>query len=107
MFRLLGGGTRYIRERILKPKTTADGYRFVALSKNGKTETGYIHRLVAEAFIPNLKELPEVNHKDGRKANNNLDNLEWVTHQENVVHAYQKGLYRFKRLKSNNFPTVI
>lgn len=50
------------------------------------------HRLVAETFIPNPDDLPEVNHKDGNKENNSVQNLEWVTHKENVHHSIKTGL---------------
>jgi hypothetical protein len=52
-----------------------------------------LHRLVAEAFIPNPANLLEVNHLDGNKLNNNADNLEWVTHAENMRHAVVSGLH--------------
>lgn len=50
------------------------------------------HRLVAEAFIPNPDNLPEVNHKDSNRSNNHASNLEWVTHSDNMKHSYQKGI---------------
>lgn len=87
-----GGRIRNVKEKLLKPKRSADGYLFVSLSKYGVTNTRYIHRLVAVAFIPNPHGLPEVNHKDGNKMNNVPDNLEWCTHQQNVMHAYENGL---------------
>lgn len=63
------------------------GYRTVNLSKNGQTTTYYVHRLVAAAFIPNPDNLPIVNHIDENKTNNNVENLEWVTYQENTLHS--------------------
>ena len=71
-------------DRYLKPSPGANGYIRVCLSKQGKHTQFYIHRLVAEAFIPNPENKPEVNHKDENKANNNVDNLEWVTTKENI-----------------------
>lgn len=63
------------------------GYRVLSLYRNGVQDQRTVHRLVAEAFIDNPKNLPEVNHKDGNKANNDVKNLEWVTKSENVQHA--------------------
>lgn len=68
------------------------GYREVLLSENGKTIQCRVHRLIAETFIPNPTNLPCVNHKDGNKLNNSVDNLEWCTHSENTRHAYEVGL---------------
>lgn len=74
-------------------KAWADnGYLNVRLSINGERKKKYIHRLVAECHVSNPKDKPEVNHKDGNKANNNHKNLEWVTRQENIDHSIGTGL---------------
>lgn len=70
--------TSHISERILKPMIT-NNYYSVGLSKEGKVKRIRVHRLVAEAFIPNPDNLPCVNHKDENKLNNNAENLEWCT----------------------------
>ncbi len=66
-------------EKVLKLTPNKKGYQRVGLHKNGKIKTVYVHRLVAEAFVPNNNNLPQVNHKDENKSNNNADNLEWCT----------------------------
>lgn len=66
---------------------TGKGYLYVDLYKNGKKKRFYVHRLVAEAFIPNPFNKPYINHKDGNPKNNCANNLEWCTPQENVEHA--------------------
>lgn len=58
----------------------------------GKVVRTTVHRLVAEAFLPNPNNLPEVNHKDSNRQNNNVENLEWVTHSDNMKHSYNKGI---------------
>ena len=73
--------------KILSPALDSNGYRFVLLCKNGEQKHGYIHRLVAEAFIPNPDNLRDVNHRDGNKQNNRKSNLEWRTHAENIIYS--------------------
>lgn len=80
------------KERLLKLNTTKDGYSFVSLSKDSKQKSFRIHRLVAEAFIPNPDNKETVNHKDGDKSNNHIENLEWATREENIQHSYDLGL---------------
>ena len=78
------GSVRLCKGRILKLKTNNQGYLLVTLCKNGKGKTFTVHRLVAEAFLPNTDNLPEVNHKDENKLNNNVDNLEWCNRKFNI-----------------------
>lgn len=94
-----GQGYIHFPEIIRKPNPDKDGYLNITLSNCGKVKTYKIHRLVAEMFIPNLKNKPQVNHKDGNKTNNCADNLEWCTNQENQQHAYRTGLKNQKRRK--------
>lgn len=68
---------------ILKEGTTKSGYSIVVLSIKGKTNSKFVHRLVAEAFLENPNHLPEVNHKDENPKNNEISNLEWVSSKEN------------------------
>lgn len=80
-------------ERLLKGYSSiTTGYIYLTLRKDGETVRLPLHRLLAIQFIPNPENKPMVNHKDGVKLNNSLDNLEWVTNQENVQHAYDIGV---------------
>lgn len=83
---------KFGKEKILKLKKNSGGYLEVLLYGKQSKKTYRVHRLVAEAFIPNPNNLPEVNHIDGNKENNNIYNLEWVTGSENKKHAYKTGL---------------
>ncbi len=89
------------RERILKTRYSLEGYAVIKLTKKDKGKTYHIHKLLAQAFIPNPEHKPQVNHKDGNKMNNCLDNLEWVTNSENVKHSYKMGLIKSKRGSEN------
>lgn len=77
-----------------KPTPDKDGYLCVGIKINGKNTTRKIHRLVAEAFIPNPENKPEVNHKNGVKSDNRIDNLEWATAKENSWHKREILKYR-------------
>ena len=74
------------------------GYKVIALTKNGKRKSFQVHRLVAEAFIPNLQNKPFINHIDENRINNNVNNLEWCTQKENVLHSKYK-MYKPKKSK--------
>ena len=80
------------RNKILSQKHNWDGYLRIQLWRNNKNKYVSIHRLVAEAFIENPNKKPFINHIDGNKQNNNVDNLEWCTQKENIKHAFDNGL---------------
>lgn len=75
-----------LKGTVLKPNVTPFGYLQVMLCREGKGKQHKIHRLVANAFIPNPDNLPEINHKDWNTSNNNVDNLEWCDRQYNNAH---------------------
>lgn len=85
-------------EKRLGVRTIGAGYRAVSCKLHGAKHTFYVHRLVAEAFVPNPHGLQEVNHRDGNKANNHVANLQWVTHSDNLRHACVNGLIKRKSL---------
>ena len=93
---------KFGKERILKPVTDRHGYLIVGLWQNNKHKTYKVHRLVAEAFLPNPDNLPQVNHKDENKLNNNVDNLEWCTNDYN----YHYGT-RIERISKRRSKTVL
>lgn len=92
LVRYKGKKPRVYYEKIIKNYKTSSGYRFVFLYRDTKSAQIYVHRLVAKAFLQNLDNLCDINHIDGCKTNNSVDNLEWCTRSENIKHAYDKGL---------------
>jgi hypothetical protein len=82
------------------------GHKKVRLSKgDGTYKDMYLHRLVAQAFIPNPQNKPDVNHIDNNPLNNDVNNLEWVTHKENMQHAAKQGRLKGKSMKVINIET--
>lgn len=77
---------------ILKPILSREGYYFVRPTNGDKRKNIYIHRLVAKEFIDNPNNLEVVNHKDGNKKNNNVNNLEWCTYSYNTIHSYKTNI---------------
>ena len=86
-------GKRYVKEKFLSINVNNEGYCQVSLTTTHKSKLYFIHRLVAQAFIPNPENKPNVNHKDLNPYNNNYRNLEWCTQKENVKHAIENGRY--------------
>lgn len=81
-----------VQERLLKQSINSNGYPYCVLFINGKGYHVRVHRCVAEAFLKNIENKPCVNHVDGDKKNNCVENLEWVSHLENNTHALTHGL---------------
>lgn len=104
-----GNGTlykRHMKGKILSlNRTNGKGYKTVSLGKGCEEsrQNFYVHRLVAEHFISNPNNLPEINHKDkkGDKSNNCVDNLEWCTRKENMEHAFENNLNQWVIYKKN------
>ena len=109
---LLGwNGHKYVyREKILNPymqNSKGTYYRSVVkLKKNGKAKDYKVHRLVAQAFIPNPNNLPQINHIDGNPLNNNVNNLEWCTQKYNVNHAIDNEL-KINRINTIDRETMV
>lgn len=76
----------------LKPHQDGSGYLFVMLSKDGVRKQPKLHRLIAENFIPNPHNYQVVNHKNGIKTDNRIENLEWCTQSDNIKHSFKMGL---------------
>lgn len=90
----------FLQGKILKPRTGKNGYKYVVLCSRCEHRTFTIHRLVALAFVSNPNGFNVVNHIDGNKTNNAVDNIEWCSYSENTLHAIKEGL--FKPEKSAN-----
>lgn len=92
-YRNAGTGNYLQKEKIIS-QFDVRGYKQVRLCKDKKYKNFSVHRLVAKAFIPNTEEKEQVNHINGIKSDNRLDNLEWCTQSENQIHAYRTGLQK-------------
>ena len=87
----------YKQEKIINQYSNGRGYMQVTIYNDiGKPKTIKVHRLVARAFIENKNNLPQVNHKDGNKLNNSVDNLEWCDNLYNIRHGIENGLVDLK-----------
>jgi hypothetical protein len=110
---LKNGQSRSYSRTYIQTNVNNCGYRQMKLCRDGKIYTCSLHRLLALVFIPNPASKAEVNHIDGDKLNNNLANLEWVSHAENMSHAYKLGLITytskpvFDRCQKKVFPSMI
>ena len=91
--------------KLKKMKQRTERYKAINLWNNGKEKAHYVHRLVAETYIPNPDNLPEVNHKDEDKTNNNVANLEWSTHADNIQHSLAKS-YIVENVRTGERQTI-
>lgn len=101
------GGKRFWPSVTISQWVPKNGYPSVTLKQNDVGYNKMIHRLVAEAFIPNPDRMPQVNHKDNIKTNNLVDNLEWCDQSQNIRHAYDNGFHKSKGGTHYNAKPVI
>lgn len=94
------GKVVHIKGKILKGGDNGLGYKFVYLKKDGINNNRYVHRLVAETFIPRPEGLYEVNHKDEDKSNNSVENLEWCDHKYNMNYGDRMNKVYKKKIES-------
>lgn len=98
------GNVRNANGKLRKPFLIHQGYLIIDLFRNYKRTHARVNRLVAEAFIPNPENKTEVNHKNGNKTDNRVENLEWTSKSENMIHAYKnrlqaKGRYPIRKVR--------
>ena len=91
--------------KLKKMKQRTERYKAINLWNNGKEKAHYVHRLVAETYIPNPDNLPEVNHKDEDKTNNNVTNLEWCSRQYNAQHSLARS-YIVENVRTGERQTI-
>lgn len=99
-------GTRFIKGRVLKQFNDKDGYLQVSIQINRKRNTKRVHQLVAQTFISNPDNLPQVNHKDCDRTNNNVENLEWCDNSYNVQYREKFGEAQNKPVLAINLATL-
>lgn len=95
-------GTRNYPGKSLLTEATKDNYQRIVLMKKGIKTRHQAHRLVALTFIPNPENKPFINHIDGNKSNNRIENLEWCTASENIIHAINTGLIDMSKHRPSN-----
>ena len=98
---------RLKKETILKQSVNNHGYVACELRFNNKSKRILVHRIIAEAFIENTHNKPFINHINGIKNDNRIENLEWVTHSENVKHAYDIGIKKSKNGKNHYAAKIV
>lgn len=103
IYRVYENGDVYSSNGIVKQRPNTSGYATFTAGKHGQRRSVTTHLLVARLFLPNPNNFPEVDHLDANRMNPNLNNLDWVTHQENIRRAKERGSYE-GRIKGEKNP---